>query len=296
MTTERLGRLIQSAPREARPRARQRMQSVARHVLLIIISALFIMPFYWMLISAFKTDGQIFSVPIKWWPSPIHWNNITTTLNTPGFDYPRMLGYSIFYAGTVTVGTVLSCAAVGYGLARMQFPGRNVLFSITIATLMIPSLVIFIPTYVLFKVMGLIGTYAPLILPQFFGSAFFIFMLRQFFLTLPEELADAGRVDGAGEFRVFWQIMLPQVRPALMVVAVFTFLYTWQDFFGPLIFLSNQNSYPLSLGLYAFQAQRTSAWALLMAASLLVTLPLVILFAFTQRYFLEGIALTGMKG
>lgn len=271
------------------------MTSVARHTVLIAISALFMLPFYWMVTSAFKTNSQIFASPIQWWPHPIRWENIPTILNYSGFPYLRMLWNSTFYAGTVTIGTVLSSAAVGYGFARMRFPGRNLLFTITLATLMIPPLVIFIPTYVLFKAFGLIGTYAPLVLPQFFGSAFFIFMLRQFFLTLPRELADAARVDGAGEFRIFWRIMLPQVKPALMVVAVFTFLATWHDFFGPLIYLSDPKTYPLSLGLFAFQTQRTTEWALLMGASTLVTLPLIVIFAFTQRYFLQGITFTGMK-
>ncbi|HEY8456761.1 MAG TPA: carbohydrate ABC transporter permease [Actinopolymorphaceae bacterium] len=274
---------------------RRRGIALMRHVVLIAVSALFMLPFYWMVISAFKDDTQILSRPIRWWPDPIHWENIPTLLNYEGFPFFRMLWNSVFYAGSVTVGTVLSSAAVAYGFARLRFPGREVLFMVTLSTLMIPPLVIFIPTYVLFKVIGLIGTYAPLIIPQFLGSAFFIFLLRQFFLTIPQELSDAARVDGAGEFRIFWQIMLPLVKPALAVVAVFTYLYTWHDFFGPLIYLSEPESYPLSLGLFAFQAQRTTEWALLMGASTLVTIPLIILFAFTQRYFLQGITLTGMK-
>jgi multiple sugar transport system permease protein len=273
-----------------------RAVAVGRHVILIAVSLLFVLPFYWMLTSALKDDTQILSSPITWWPDPIRWENIPQVLNYPGFPYLRMLWNSVFYSGMVTIGTVISSAAVGYGFAKLRFPGRNVLFIVTVATLMIPPLIIFIPTYVLFKVMGLIGSYAPLILPQFLGSAFFIFLLRQFFMTIPTELSDAARVDGAGEFRIFWQIMLPMVKPALAVVAVFTWLGTWHDFFGPLIYLTEPDSYPLSLGLFAFQAQRTTEWALMMGASALVTLPLIVLFAFTQRYFLRGIALTGIKG
>jgi multiple sugar transport system permease protein len=273
-----------------------RVASVGRHAILIAVSLLFVLPFYWMVTSALKDDGQILASPITWWPDPIRWENIPQVLNYPGFPYLRMLWNSVFYAGMVTIGTVLSSSIVAYGFAKLRFPGRNVFFVITVATLMIPPLIIFIPTYVLFKVIGLIGSYAPLIIPQFLGSAFFIFLLRQFFLTIPKELSDAARVDGAGEFRIFWQIMLPLVKPALAVVAVFTWLGTWHDFFGPLIYLTEPDSYPLSLGLFAFQAQRTTEWALLMGASALVTLPLIVLFAFTQRYFLRGIALTGIKG
>jgi len=196
----------------------------------------------------------------------------------------------------VTIGTVLSCAAVGYGFARLRFPGRDILFAITLATLMIPPIVTFIPTYVLFARLQLTGSYAPLILPAFFGNAFFIFMMRQFFLGIPRDLSDAARIDGAGEFRIFWQIMLPLVRPALMVVAVFSLLYTWHDFFGPLIYLQDQSQFPLSLGLYSFKSQRTAEWARIMMGSFLTTLPLIIVFLFTQRYFLRGIATTGIKG
>lgn len=277
-------------------RWRPRLISTGRHTLLILVSLICLTPFYWMLISAFKDNGQIFAVPIKWWPDPIHWENLARTWNSPGFPYLHMLGNSIFYSVTVTIGTVLSCAAAGYSLARLRFPGRNLLFVLTVATLMIPTIVTFIPTYVLFRYAGLIGSYAPLIIPAFLGNGFFIFMMRQFFLTIPWELSEAAKMDGASEFRIFWQIMLPLVKPALIVVAVFSILYTWQDFFGPLVYLSDPSQYPLSLGLFAFQGQRTTDWSALMMGSLLTTLPLIIVFAFAQRYFLEGITMTGMKG
>jgi multiple sugar transport system permease protein len=196
----------------------------------------------------------------------------------------------------VTIGTVISCAAVGYGFARLPFPGRDALFAVTLATMMVPPIVTFIPTYVIFANLNLTGSYIPLIAPRFLGDAFFIFMMRQFFKGIPEDLADAARIDGAGEWRIFREIMLPLVRPALIVVAVFTLMYTWQDFFGPLIYLQDRDQFPLSLGLFAFRAQRTADWELIMMGSLLTTLPLVIVFFLTQRYFLKGIATTGLKG
>lgn len=275
---------------------RRTLAPVARHGVLIAVAVMFMVPFYWMVTSALKTNEQIFARPILWVPPDPQWGNFAAAINYPGFPFIQLLWNSLFYSGFVTVGTVLSCAAVGYGFARLRFPGRNLLFVLTVSTLMIPPIVTFIPTYVLFKQFGLIGTYAPLIIPQFLGNAFFIFMMRQFYMGLPWELSEAARIDGAGEFRIFWQIMLPLVRSALMVVAVFTFLYTWHDFFGPLIYLSDQSQYPLSLGLFAFRAQRTTDWAPLMAASTLATLPLIMVFFFTQRYFLGGIALTGIKG
>ncbi|MBA3416999.1 MAG: carbohydrate ABC transporter permease [Chloroflexia bacterium] len=269
---------------------------LARHALLIGVAAVFMLPFYWMVISGLKSNSQIFARPLQWWPDPVQWQNLRNTIGSQYFPYLRLLGNSVFYAGGVTVGTVLSCAAVGYGFARLRFPGRDVLFAITLATLMIPPIVTFIPTYVLFASLHLTGGYVPLILPAFFGNAFFIFMIRQFFLGIPWDLSDAARIDGAGEFRIFWEIMLPLVRPALMVVAVFTLLYTWHEFFQPLIYLQDRAQFPLSLGLYAFRSQRTAEWASIMVGSFLTTLPLIVVFLFTQRYFLRGIATTGLKG
>jgi len=272
------------------------VRPLARHALLIVVAAILLLPFYWMIVSALKSNSEIFARPLQWWPDPIQWENLGKTIGSRYFPYLQLLGNSIFFAGGVTIGSVLSCAAVGYGFARLRFPGRDILFGITLATLMIPPIVTFIPTYVLFSKLGLIGGYTPLILPAFFGNAFFIFMMRQFFLGIPGDLSDAARIDGAGEFRIFWQIMLPLVRPALMVVAVFTLLYTWHDFFGPLIYLQDKSRFPLSLGLYAFKSQRTADWANIMMGSFLTTLPLIIVFLFTQRYFLRGIATTGLKG
>jgi multiple sugar transport system permease protein len=275
---------------------RRRLPSVAKHALLMAVASLFLLPFYWMVVSALKDNTQIVSSPVKWWPDPAHWGHFREAMDYPNFPYLRLLWNSVFYSGMVTIGTVLSCAAVGYGFARLRFPGRDALFAVTLGTLMIPPIVTFIPTYVLFSKADLIGGYAPLIIPTFLGNAFFIFLLRQFFLGIPWELSDAARMDGAGEFRIFWQIMLPLVRPALMVVAVFSLLYTWHDFFGPLIYLQDNDEFPLSLGLYAFKARRTIEWALIMTGAVLTTLPLIIVFLFTQRSFLRGIATTGIKG
>jgi len=270
--------------------------TVVSHLILIAVSILFVFPFYWMVITSLKENTQVFTYPVEWWPDPILWENYPNAINYRNFPFFLYLGNSIYFAVTVMVGTVISCAAVGYGFARLRFSGRNFLFILTVATLMIPGIVTFIPTFILFMSLGMMGTYAPLIVPAFFGNAFFIFMMRQFFQGLPVELVDAARVDGASEWRIFWQIMLPLVRPALLVMAVFTFLWTWHDFFGPLVYLSDQSQYPLSLGLFAFRAQRTTEWSLMMAASTLVTLPLIVIFFFAQRYFLDGIRMTGIKG
>lgn len=275
---------------------RRQSVALARHLVLSVVALALLVPFYWMITSALKENSQIFARPINWWPNTVHWDNFVQALTYPGFPFLRFFWNSMFYAGSVTLATVLSCTVVAYGFARLRFPGRDLLFAITVSTMMIPSIVTFIPTFVLFKEFGLLGTYAPLIIPNFLGNAFFIFMLRQFFLRLSWELADAARIDGAGEWRIFLEIMLPQIRPALMVVVVFTFLYTWHDFFGPLVYLSERNQYPLSLGLFVFKARRTTEWNLMMAASTITTLPLIIIFFLTQRYFMKGISLSSIKG
>jgi multiple sugar transport system permease protein len=171
-----------------------------------------------------------------------------------------------------------------------------VLFAITLSTMMLPGIVTLIPTYILFRWFGWVGTYAPLIVPYFFGSAYNIFLLRQFMMTIPWELTDAAKVDGANEFTTMFKIVTPLIKPALLVIAVFHFMWTWNDFFGPLIYLDEITEYPLVMGLYAFQTRFGVKWNLLMAASLSTTLPLIILFFIAQRYFIEGITLTGLKG
>jgi multiple sugar transport system permease protein len=267
-----------------------------RHTALIIVTVIFMLPFYWMVISSLKASNMVFSNPIQWFPDPIRWQNYPEAFNYPSFPFLKFLWNSTYYAGSVTIGTIISCSMAGYAFARLRFPGRAFVFSLTLGSLMLPGIVTFIPTFIIFKHLGWLGSYKPLIIPAFFGNAFYIFMMRQFFSAMPEELADAARVDGAGEFLIFWKIMLPLVRPALLVMAVFTFLWTWHEFFGPLIYLNQQDQYPLSLGLYAFRRRRTTVWGLMMAGSMLSTAPLVILFFFAQRYFLEGIKLTGLKG
>ncbi len=266
------------------------------HLVLSAASVCFAVPLLWMLSSALKENREIFTVPVRWLPETLQWGNFVEVLSYPGFPFLRFFFNSLLYAGLVTVGTVLSCALVGYGFARLRFPGRNILFAITLATMMVPYVVTFIPTFLLFKRLGVLGTYIPLIAPAFFAEAFFIFLMRQFFRGLPRELDDAARVDGAGEFRIFWQIMLPLVKPALVVMSVFTFVWTWHDFFRPLIYLSDPDQFPLSLGLFSFQGRRLTEWHLMMAAATLMTAPLVILFAAAQKYFIQGMKMFGLKG
>jgi multiple sugar transport system permease protein len=268
---------------------------IAYHAVMMGFAALFLLPFYWMVISAFKDNAGIFASRITWWPDPIRWENVATLFTRESFPFLRQLGNSCFYAGMVALGVCLSCALAAYSFGCLRWKFRNLVFGLTICTLLIPPIVTFLPVYLAWSRLGLTGTYVPLIAPYFLGDAFFIFMLRQFFLNVPRELIDAARLDGAGEFRIFWQIVLPQVRTALVIVALFAIVYTWHDFFGPLIYLQNKEDFPLSLGLFTFRSQRSVEWSISMMGSLFTALPLVILFLCTQRLFRQGLATTGLK-
>lgn len=219
------------------------------------------------------------------------------------FDFFRYLGNTLTICILGVLGTVISCSLVAYGLARIPWKGRNVLFVLTLATMMIPFPVTMVPLYALYRKIGLtlnwpwIGTFKPLWVPYWFGSAFNIFLLRQFFKTIPSELSDAARIDGCSEWRIFWNVILPLSKPALAVVALFHFMYAWNDFMGPLIYLTETKDYTLSLALQFFQMQQGgSEWHFLMATATLMVLPVIVLFFFTQKTFIQGIATTGMKG
>lgn len=251
------------------------------------------LPFFWMLSTSLKSDDQMFSG--QWIPDPVCWSNYSDALTAiPFLSY---LKNTLLVTTWSIVGTVLSSAVVGYSFARIRWPGRELLFGVTLATMMIPPQVTMVPVFMLMRSLGWFNTFMPLIIPTFLGgSAFFIFLMRQFFLTLPVDLEDAARVDGCGVLRTFWIIMLPQVKPALATVGIFTFMNTWNDFMGPLIYLAEEDKYTLALGLQSFLTENMAVWNQLMAFSTVLLIPLLILFFFAQKYFIEGIALTGIKG
>ncbi|MEN9938687.1 MAG: hypothetical protein RLZZ387_5266 [Chloroflexota bacterium] len=289
-----------AAPAQARRGAgtRKLIRGLIAHGLLIGVGALFAVPFLWLVITSLKLKSQVFTDPLVWIPDPIMWSNYPKALTTPGFPYLQQLGNTLFFAITSTVGMTLSSAVVAYAFARMAFRGRDLLFAVTLATMMLPGIVTLIPTYVMFSTFGWVGSYAPLVIPMWFGGAFNIFLLRQFMMTIPLDLTDAARVDGASDLLILFRIMAPLVRPALIVVALFHFLATWNEFMGPLIYLDEVREYPLVLGLYTFRGRQGQSieWQLIMAASLAVIAPVIALFFAAQRYFIEGVTLTGLKG
>jgi multiple sugar transport system permease protein len=266
------------------------------YILLIAVGIMFFVPFLWLIITSLKPANQVFTIPLTWIPHPIMWRNYPDSLHHSGFPFVRLLRNSLNYAVLSTIGVTVASALAAYSFARIPFRGREIWFAITLGTMMIPGVVTMIPTYLIFKWLNWVGSYKPLIIPSFGGGAFYIFMLRQFMMTLPWDLSDAARVDGASEAHILLRIMLPLMRPALMVVVIFNFMGCWNDFMGPVIYLNNTDLYPLSLGLYAFLNRGNRAWHLLMAASLIVTLPIIIIFFLAQRQFIEGITMTGIKG
>ena len=278
-----------------RPRRNRAVMQVGYHVVMLAIAAVFLLPFYWMTISAFKNNAEIFSYPVTWFPDPIRWENVADLFSRPDFPFVRQFLNSCFYAGAVALGVCFSCSLAAYSFGCLRWRGRNVVFGLTIAALLIPPIVTFLPVYLGWTRVGLTGTYWPLIAPAFLGDAFFIFMLRQFFLGVPRELMDAARLDGASEFRIWWQIAVPQVKTALIIVALFAIVYTWHEFFAPLIYLQQREQFPLSVGLFTFRSQRSVEWSISMMGSLFTALPLIVLFLFTQRFFREGLSVKGFR-
>jgi ABC-type glycerol-3-phosphate transport system permease component len=277
-----------------RKRLRRVIQGSISHLFLIAGSFFFILPFLWLLSTSLKPDHQVFVFPPVWMPNPIKWVNYPKAVNyIPFFVYLR----NTFVICVVSsIGAVLSCSLSAYGFSRIRWPGRDVLFTVMLSTMMVPFQVRMIPLFLTFRRLGLVNTYGPLTIPAFFGVAFFIFLLRQFFMTIPLELSDAAKVDGCSESGIYWRIILPLAKPALAVVALFQFIGSWHDFLGPLIYLNRRSMFTLSLGLRQFQTEHGAEWTFLMAASTLTILPIIILFFLTQKTFIQGITLTGLKG
>lgn len=264
-------------------------------LLLIGGSIIMLLPFVWLVVSSVKPQEQIFIFPPEWIPREFRWQNYVEALVYKPFY--RFILNTLYIAVVNQIAILMTASFCGYGFARIPFPGRDFWFGIVLATLMVPYIVLLVPQFIIFTRLGWIDTYLPLTVPFFFGGgAFNIFLFRQFFRSLPEELADAGRIDGNSEFGVYWRIMLPLCKPALATVAVFTFLNTWNDFLGPLLYLRSDYNFTVALGLATFRSVMNTRWDLLMAASTAMIAPVILLFFFAQRYFVEGIVLSGLKG
>lgn len=264
-------------------------------ILLFVMAFIMIMPFVWLVSSSLKSQTQIFSYPPQWIPDPFHFDNYTRALTIKPFGLYLVNTLKIVFLNVIAV--VFSSSFVAYGFARIKFPGRDFWFGIVMATLFLPYAVLIVPSFMIFTRLGWVDTILPLTVPLFFGGgAFNIFLLRQFFRTIPEELADAARIDGCSEFGIYWRIMMPLARPALITVGIFTFLNAWNDLLGPIIYLRSPQNFTVAVGLSSFRSTLDVSWDLQLAATTAVIIPVVVLFFFTQRYFIKGIVMTGLKG
>ena len=280
-------------------RAISRGQSITAYTILILGSILFLIPFYFVINGSLKNEVAVqagdFVTPPKHWID-IQWANYPRALAPDKMDFFPALSNTVVITALCVAGQIISCSLVGFGFARFQFRGRSILFMIMLSTMMLPAQVTMIPVFVLFKYLHMIDKFWPLIIPAWLASPFFVFMFRQFFTQIPEELIEAARIDGASNWRIYWQLMLPLSGPVIAIVAIYTFLGTWNDFLGPLIYLNSPHNRTLALALNAFRGQYGVSDAhLLMAASVVCMLPCVVLFFACQKYFVESVAMTGGK-
>lgn len=269
------------------------MKDVLLHILIYSMAILTVAPFVWMVLTSFKPLSEILAFPPTWWPEDFTFENYLESFTAAPFG--RYYFNSLFVALAVTLGQLVTCSLSAYAFARMRFKGRDVLFYIFLGTMMVPAHVTMIPSFMILHWLGWIDSYAALIAPGL-ASAFGTFLLRQFFLTIPRELEEAAFIDGCNRFTVLFRIILPLARPALATLAIFTFMTLFNDFIWPLIVLNSESMYTVQLGLAIFRDQYSTEWGNLMAGSVVATLPILLVFFFAQKYFIQGITLSGLKG
>jgi len=275
-------------------RTRRLIKQILVYILLIAGSVMFILPFMWMIATSLKQSQDVFTYPPSFLPTSFEWRNYIAGWTILPFN--RFLLNTLIVTCANVIGNLISCSLVAFGFARLRARGRNLLFLLLLATLMIPREVTIVPRFLLFSQIGLVNTLWPLILPAWFGYPFFIFLLRQFFMSIPHELDDAARIDGASSFRIFTSVILPLSQPALATVAIFAFIGNWSNLLDPLIYIRSQELYTLALGLNLFRGVNFTQFNLLMAVSIIQLMPVLIIFFLAQRLFVQGVTLTGMGG
>jgi ABC-type glycerol-3-phosphate transport system permease component len=279
--------------RYQRGRAYQRLSRALTYLVLSIWAVIILLPFVWLLSASLKTITQYFASPIQWIPNPFVWSNYVQVFTI--YNFATYVGNSLFLATYATVVNTTISSLVAFGFARFRFPGRTPLFLLMLSTMMLPPQVLTIPLYITFRNLGWIDTFLPILVPQLFGSAYSIFLYRQFFMGLSRELDEAARVDGCGYLRIWWHVILPQSRPVLIVVAIFTFLYSWSDAWNPLIYLNSDQTRTVPLGLLYFSNGYTTVYPQMMAATVVALIVPVILYALGQRYIDSGVAIAEVK-
>ncbi|EMF0082939.1 carbohydrate ABC transporter permease [Enterococcus hirae] len=266
-------------------------KKIVSYLLMMAIGIVLITPLLWMVFTSLKPMEEIVRYPPTFFPEKIVWQNYLDTITA--FPFWRYARNTLLITVLVVFGNVLSNSFIAYGFAKLDFPGKKLMFALVLSTMMIPGFVTMIPQYVLFSKIGWVGTYLPLIVPSFFGNAFNIFLMRQFYLSINDELIEATEIDGANHFYIWSRLMLPLTKPALITIAINSFNAAWNDFLGPLLYIQDQEKYTLQIGLQVFQNQATTQWNYLMAGATLVLIPTILMFFFAQRYFIEGMDLTG---
>lgn len=269
------------------------LRRVLIYVMLAVLTAIIFVPFFWMVSSSLKQNNEVFSIPVQWIPTEFVWQNyVDIWTRIPMLTY---LKNSLFLSVTITILQVLTGSFAAYGFSKMHFTGRDVLFVAYIATIAVPWQAYMIPQYIMMQNAGLVNTHLSIILLQAFG-AFGVFLMRQYYLTIPDELSEAARIDGLNEYAIWWRIILPLAKPALASLALLTFVSTWNDYMGPFIYLTSNDLWTVQLGLRSFVGQYDAEYALIMAGSVVSVIPIVLIFLLGQRYFIQGIATSGMKG
>ncbi len=273
---------------------RARMAYLLLHTLMILLGITFLMPLAWVASTSLKLSGQVFVTPIEWIPAVPQWSNYQEVFERLPFHLFIRNSFYVSFMGTL--GSVLSSITVAFGLSRIRWPGRDLVFTMLLTTMMLPGVVTMIPVFITFKNIGWIGTFYPLWVPAWFGFAFYIFLMRQYMLTLPLELDEAAKIDGASNFRILWQVIAPLCGPAIATVTIFSFLQHYNAFMEPLIYISDNEMFTLPLGLLWFQGRFGNFWHLVMAASMITIIPVIVLFFFAQRYFVQGAQFAGLTG
>jgi ABC-type glycerol-3-phosphate transport system permease component len=275
-------------------RTRRVVRQLLLYTALVALGLVFTFPFYWMVSTSLKAPGHIYIDPPEWLPNPIYFANYAETWQKLPFNL--FIRNTVLITALATIGYVLSSTMAAYAFARLRFKGRTIYFALLLSTLMLPSQVTLIPQFILFNNLGWLDTFLPLIVPAYFGSAFYIFLLRQFFMTLPIDMDEAAFIDGANRFQIMWRIIVPLAKPAIATVTVFSFIYNWNDFFGPLIYLTRQEHMTLAVGLQLFRGQYDTDYAHMMAGATVAIIPVLAVFFIAQDFFVKSIALTGIKG
>ncbi|AZN42604.1 carbohydrate ABC transporter permease [Paenibacillus albus] len=275
-------------------RIRKFAGTTVSHLVLAALSLACLIPFIWMISTSLKTKAGMWEFPPRWIPSPPLWHNYR--------DAFTLAPFGTYITNTLTLevltiaGQVISCTLIAYGFSRFRFRGRDTLFFLMLATMLIPEQVTMIPTFLFYSKLGWIDTYLPLVVPSFFGNAFYVFLMRQFLLTIPKDLDEAAKIDGANEFTILWRVLVPILRPSLTIIVVYTFTGVYNDFLSPLIYLNSPEKFTLAIGLANFVSSRSTEWNLLMAASTVILLPLLLIYYLAQKNLIGGIASLGIKG